>query len=93
MDSLITTPNTWQPYRLTRSAHHGRSTGGLGPNLRIPLLADRNMCMAPEYGCLIEDKGITFRPSHLIDPNGVLRQRLASPHMEMRGRLTVLPVS
>jgi peroxiredoxin (alkyl hydroperoxide reductase subunit C) len=38
--------------------------GGFGPNLRIPLLADRNMSVAREYGCLIEDKGITFRMSY-----------------------------
>jgi len=60
-------------------SHHAwsqqpRAAGGLGPNLRIPLLADRNMNVAREYGCLIEDKGITFRGSYLIDPKGVLRQ-------------------
>jgi len=60
-------------------SHHAwsqqpRAAGGLGPNLRIPLLADRNMNVAREYGCLIEDKGITFRASYLIDPKGVLRQ-------------------
>lgn len=32
------------------------------------------MNVAREYGCLIEDKGITFRGSYLIDPKGVLRQ-------------------
>ena len=32
------------------------------------------MSVAREYGCLIEDKGITFRGSYLIDPRGVLRQ-------------------
>jgi hypothetical protein len=32
------------------------------------------MSVAREYGCLIEDKGITFRASYLIDPKGVLRQ-------------------
>jgi alkyl hydroperoxide reductase subunit AhpC len=60
-------------------SHHAwsqqpRSAGGLGPDLRIPLLADRNMGVAREYGCLIEDKGIAFRASYLIDPRGVLRQ-------------------
>ena len=54
-------------------AQQARSAGGLGPNLRIPLLADRNMRVARDYGCLIEDKGITFRASYLIDPQGVLR--------------------
>jgi alkyl hydroperoxide reductase subunit AhpC len=32
------------------------------------------MRVARDYGCLIEDKGITFRASYLIDPNGTLRQ-------------------
>jgi len=50
-----------------------RAAGCLGPNLRIPLLADRNMNVAPEYGCLIEEKGVTFRTSYLIDPKGDLR--------------------
>jgi alkyl hydroperoxide reductase subunit AhpC len=31
------------------------------------------MNVAREYGCLIEDKGITFWESYLIDPKGVLR--------------------
>ena len=55
-------------------AEQPRTTGGLGPNLRIPLLADRNMRVAQDYGCLIEDKGFALRASYLIDPKGVLRQ-------------------
>jgi peroxiredoxin (alkyl hydroperoxide reductase subunit C) len=60
-------------------SHHAwsqqpRSAGGLKPDLRIPLLADRSMGVAREYGCLIEDKGIALRASYLIDPRGVLRQ-------------------
>jgi hypothetical protein len=55
-------------------AQQPRAAGGLGPNLVIPLLADRNMSVARDYGCLIEDKGITFRASYLIDPKGQLRQ-------------------
>ncbi|KAI9433105.1 hypothetical protein H4582DRAFT_2082557 [Lactarius indigo] len=39
-----------------------------------PLLADRNTGVARKSGCLIEDKGITFRASYLIDSKGVLRQ-------------------
>jgi len=47
----------------------------LVPNLRIRLLAlaDCNVGVTREYGCLIEDKGITFRASYLIDPKGMLR--------------------
>ncbi len=55
-------------------AEQPRAAGGLGPDLRIPLLADRNMRVAGDYGCLIAEKGITFRASYLIDPKGVLRQ-------------------
>ncbi|KAN0114198.1 Thioredoxin-like fold [Russula decolorans] len=55
-------------------AEQPRTAGGLGPDLRIPLLADRNMRVARDYGCLIEDKGIALRASYLIDPKGVLRQ-------------------
>jgi len=32
------------------------------------------MNVAREYGCLIEDKGIMFRSSYLVDPKGGLRQ-------------------
>ncbi|KAI0292354.1 peroxiredoxin [Multifurca ochricompacta] len=67
----ISTDSEYSHYAWSQQA---RSAGGLGPNLRIPLLADRNMRVARDYGCLIEDKGITFRGSYLIDPEGVLRQ-------------------
>jgi len=50
------------------------AAGDLGPNLRIPLLVDRNMNVARASGCLIEDKGVTFRASYLIDPKGVSMQ-------------------
>jgi peroxiredoxin (alkyl hydroperoxide reductase subunit C) len=43
-------------------------------NLRILLLADRNMRVVRYYGCLMEEKGITFHASYLVDPKGVLRQ-------------------
>ena len=32
------------------------------------------MNVGRKYGCLVEDKGITFRASYLIDPKGVLRR-------------------
>jgi peroxiredoxin (alkyl hydroperoxide reductase subunit C) len=55
-------------------AQQPRAAGGLGPNLRIPLLADRSMQVSRKYGVLIEDKGITLRGSFLVDPKGILRQ-------------------
>jgi alkyl hydroperoxide reductase subunit AhpC len=36
------------------------------------------MRVARDYGCLIEDKGVTFRASYLIDPQGVLRYAFLS---------------
>ncbi|KAF9530709.1 2-cysteine peroxiredoxin [Crepidotus variabilis] len=51
-----------------------RSQGGLGPNLKLPLIADRNMRISQEYGVLLEDEGIALRGLFLIDPKGILRQ-------------------
>ncbi|KIY47802.1 thioredoxin-like protein [Fistulina hepatica ATCC 64428] len=51
-----------------------RKEGGLGPNLKLPLLADRNMKIARDYGVLIEEEGIALRGLFLIDPKGILRQ-------------------
>ncbi|KAG8906759.1 cTPxI [Tulasnella sp. 417] len=60
-------------------SHHAwatlaQSQGGLGPNLKLPLLADRSHKIAKDYGVLLEDEGITLRGLFLIDPKGVLRQ-------------------
>ena len=38
-----------------------RKAGGLGPNLRLPLLADPSHRISKAYGVLIEDKGIDLR--------------------------------
>ena len=70
-ETAISTDSEYSHYAW---AEQPRTAGGLGPNLRIPLLADRNMQVARDYGCLIEDKGIALRASYLIDPKGVLRQ-------------------
>ncbi|KAG8901630.1 cTPxI [Tulasnella sp. 403] len=51
-----------------------QSEGGLGPNLKLPLLADRNHKIAKDYGVLLEDEGITLRGLFIIDPTGKLRQ-------------------
>ncbi len=75
----VTAISTDSEYSHHAWAQQERSAGGLGPNLCIPLLADRNMRVAREYGCLIEDKGIAFRASYLIDPKGILRYGPLSP--------------
>ncbi|KAH6905015.1 2-cysteine peroxiredoxin [Coprinopsis sp. MPI-PUGE-AT-0042] len=43
------------------STNHSRKEGGLGPNLRLPLIADRNMAISRDYGVLLEDEGISLR--------------------------------
>jgi len=50
-----------------------RKEGGLGPNLILPLIADRNMKISRDYGVLIEDEGIALRGLFIIDPQGILR--------------------
>jgi alkyl hydroperoxide reductase subunit AhpC len=39
------------------------------------LQAAGNMRVARDHGCLIKEKGITFRASYLVDPKRILRQR------------------
>ncbi|KAH7886802.1 thioredoxin-like protein [Phlebopus sp. FC_14] len=55
-------------------AQQPRKQGGLGPNLKLPLLADRNMQISRDYGVLIEEEGIALRGLFIIDPNGFTRQ-------------------
>ena len=45
----------------------------MGPDLQLPLVADRNMKISRDYGVLIEEEGITLRGLFLIDPQGILR--------------------
>jgi alkyl hydroperoxide reductase subunit AhpC len=51
-----------------------RKEGGLGPDLKLPLIADKSMKISREYGVLIEEEGIALRGLFLIDPKGILRQ-------------------
>lgn len=50
-----------------------RKNGGLG-KLNYPLLADKNMSIARNYGVLNEESGIPFRGLFIIDRNQNLRQ-------------------
>jgi len=54
-------------------ANQSRKEGGLGPNLKLPLIADRNMQISRDYGVLLEDEGIALRGLFIIDPQGILR--------------------
>lgn len=51
-----------------------RAEGGLGPDLKLKLVADKSMKMARDYGVLLEDDGVALRGLFLIDPKGTLRQ-------------------
>lgn len=50
-----------------------RKDGGLG-DLDIPLLADKSMKIARDYGVLNEETGIPFRGLFIIDGKQILRQ-------------------
>ena len=54
-------------------ATQSRQEGGLGPDLKLPLIADRNMNISRDYGVLLEDEGISLRGLFIIDPKGTLR--------------------
>jgi peroxiredoxin 2/4 len=41
--------------------------------LRFPLISDLTKRISRDYGILMEDKGISFRGSFIIDPDGVVR--------------------
>ncbi len=46
-----------------------RADGGLGPETKIPLIADFNKTIARDYEVLIEDEGVALRGLFLIDAN------------------------
>lgn len=50
-----------------------RKQGGLG-QMKIPLLADKNLKNALSYGVYKNDDGVTFRGLFIIDGKGILRQ-------------------
>lgn len=54
-------------------ATQDRKEGGLGPDLALPLVADRNMSISRDYGVLLEEEGIALRGLFIIDPKGILR--------------------
>jgi alkyl hydroperoxide reductase subunit AhpC len=50
-----------------------RKQGGIGPDLILPLVADKSMKISRDYGVLIEEEGIALRGLFIIDPKGILR--------------------
>ncbi|BGP36108.1 cTPxI [Rhodotorula kratochvilovae] len=55
-------------------ANTNRNEGGLGPDLKLKLVADKSMKISRDYGVLLEDAGVALRGLFLIDPKGTLRQ-------------------
>jgi len=53
-------------------SHEAWSKNGLGDQ-KFPLISDINHSISTNYGCYLEDKGITLRSTFLIDPNGDLQ--------------------
>lgn len=54
-------------------AQQPKKLGGLGPDLKLPLVADRNMKISRDYDVLIEEEGISLRGLFIIDPKGIVR--------------------
>ncbi|KAJ3722805.1 thioredoxin-like protein, partial [Lentinula guzmanii] len=74
IDTVVIGASTDSQYSHFAWATQPRKEGGLGPDLKLPLLADRSMTIARDYGVLLEDEGIALRGLFIIDPSGILRQ-------------------
>lgn len=69
----VTGVSTDSQYSHFAWAQQPRNQGGIGPDLKLPLIADRNMNISKEYGVLIEEEGIALRGLFIIDPKGIVR--------------------
>ncbi|KAF8346376.1 thioredoxin-like protein [Amanita rubescens] len=74
LNTVVLGVSTDSQYSHFAWASQPRKQGGLGPDLVLPLIADRNMQISREYGVLLEEAGIALRGLFIIDPNGTLRQ-------------------
>ncbi|KAK7464971.1 cTPxI [Stygiomarasmius scandens] len=74
LDTVVLGVSTDSQYSHFAWATQPRKEGGLGPGLKLPLIADRNMKISRDYGVLLEDEGIALRGLFIIDPKGTLRQ-------------------
>ncbi|KAK7439567.1 cTPxI, variant 2 [Stygiomarasmius scandens] len=74
LDTVVLGVSTDSQYSHFAWATQPRKEGGLGPNLKLPLIADRSMKISRDYGVLLEDEGIALRGLFIIDPKGILRQ-------------------
>ncbi|THU82389.1 thioredoxin-like protein [Dendrothele bispora CBS 962.96] len=74
LDTVVLGVSTDSQYSHFAWASQPRKEGGLGPELKLPLVADRNMKISKDYGVLLEEEGIALRGLFIIDPKGILRQ-------------------
>ncbi|GJE94129.1 peroxiredoxin [Phanerochaete sordida] len=74
LNTVVLGVSTDSAYSHFAWASQPRNQGGLGPSLKLPLIADRNMQISRDYGVLLEDEGIALRGLFIIDPQGTLRQ-------------------
>jgi len=74
LNTIVLGVSTDSTYSHFAWASQPRSEGGIGPGLKLPLIADRNMKISRDYGVLIEEEGVALRGLFLIDPQGILRQ-------------------
>ncbi|CAL1701739.1 unnamed protein product [Somion occarium] len=74
LDTVVLGVSTDSQYSHFAWASQPRNQGGLGPDLKLPLIADRSMSISRDYGVLIEEEGVALRGLFIIDPKGTLRQ-------------------
>jgi len=74
LDTVVLGISTDSQFSHFAWATQSRKDGGLGPDLKLPLVADRSMSISRDYGVLLEDQGIALRGLFIIDPKGILRQ-------------------
>ncbi|GBE85646.1 peroxiredoxin [Sparassis latifolia] len=74
LNTIVLSVSTDSHFSHLAWAMKDRKEGGLGPDLKLPLVADRNMKISRDYGVLIEEEGVALRGLFIIDPKGILRQ-------------------
>ncbi|KAJ7641035.1 peroxiredoxin [Roridomyces roridus] len=74
INTTVLAVSTDSQYSHLAWASQPRKQGGLGPDLKLPLVADKSMKIAREYGVLLEEEGIALRGLFIIDLKGILRQ-------------------
>ncbi|KAI0919897.1 Peroxiredoxin-1, variant 5 [Taiwanofungus camphoratus] len=74
LNTTVLSVSTDSHYAHLAWATQDRKQGGLGPNLKLPMIADKNTQISRDYGVLIEEEGVALRGLFLIDPKGTLRQ-------------------